>query len=836
MSPLPLILVCFLAATQPVLAQSGGFLTAEERSWLAAHPRIRLAPDPDFPPVEFFDEKGAYRGIAAENLALIEKNLGVQFEVQHLKSWDEVIANAKNREADLLGAATETPQRLAYLLFTRPFIELPAVIIVRDRVVGSLTLDDLAGMRVAVVSSYGVHDYLVNHYPRLRLDPVPNAETGLRKVSFGLVDAFVEVVAIASYTIERTGITNLRIAGDSGFVYRLAFAVRSDWPELRSILDKSLSQIAPSQKMAIQSEWIHLRDDSKGPRKEIWLAILGAVTLVTLLVLAANLSLRKLVRRRTRELQKELGERRAAEAALLQSEATLTSILKTAPAGIGMVRGDDLVWVSDPMVEMTGYSREELTSQGSQLLYEEVEESQRVDRLQRQQIHERGLSAIDTRWKRKGGRIIDVHLRSNTLEAGSFTQSIIFTAVDVSDLKRAEQDRKALEAQVQHVQKLESLGLLAGGIAHDFNNILAAVMGNADLALLDLPAGSRVHDCVADIVKASKHAADLCGQMLAYSGKGRFVIGQVDLSRLVREMTHMLEVSTSKKAVVQYHLASDLPSIEADSTQIRQVVMNLVTNASEAVGDRNGLVVISTGTRECDRAYLKETYLDESHTEGLYCFLEVSDTGCGMDEKTRTRIFDPFFTTKFSGRGLGLAAVLGIVRGHRGAIKVYSEPDKGTTVRVLFPACELPASEATDLSRPEEEWRGSGTVLVIDDEESVLQVSQRMLERMGFSVLTARDGRQGIEVFRRHLGTIVCVLLDLTMPQMDGEETLVELRRIRDGVHIILSSGYNEQVLTQRSVGQGLAGFIQKPYRYVDLAAKMSEVLGKDVLTTAGTS
>ncbi|MBI5657006.1 MAG: histidine kinase, partial [Geobacter sp.] len=245
---------------------------------------------------------------------------------------------------------------------------------------------------------------------------------------------------------------------------------------------------------------------------------------------------------------------------------------------------------------------------------------------------------------------------------------------DVTERKEAEENRHKLEQQMLHVQKLESLGVLAGGIAHDFNNILLSITGNASLALKRVTPGSPAEHHLRQIESAADKAADLARQMLAYSGKGRFVVEPVDLNQLVEEMTSMLEVSISKKAILRYHLTRPLPAIEADPTQIRQIVMNLTINASEAIGEKSGVISVFTGCMECDRKYLAETWLDKDFVEGLYVFLEVADTGCGMDRETIERVFEPFFTTKFTGRGLGMAAILGIVRGHKGAIKVYSEP------------------------------------------------------------------------------------------------------------------------------------------------------------------
>jgi PAS domain S-box-containing protein len=398
---------------------------------------------------------------------------------------------------------------------------------------------------------------------------------------------------------------------------------------------------------------------------------------------------------------------------------------------------------------------------------------------------------------------------------------------DITARKRAEEERRRLETQLQHTQKLESLGILAGGIAHDFNNLLTSILGYGDLALLELPSISAARPLIGEAIEGARRAAELTRQLLAYSGKGRFVVEPVQLSALTEEMSRLLQISISKKCVMKYNLTRELPTIEADAAQMRQIVMNLILNASEAIGDSSGVIAVTTGVMHCDRAFLAETYLDDNLPAGRYVYLEVADTGSGMSEETRSRIFDPFFTTKFTGRGLGLSAVLGIVRGHRGAIKCSSEPGVGTTFRVLFPATDAPARKMDPSASATERWRGRGTVLVVDDEDSVRGLTRHMLLKMGFTVLLADNGRDGVNVYRQQSEQITLVLLDMTMPQLDGEETFLEMRRIRGDVRAILMSGYNEQTATSRFAGKGLAAFLQKPFRFEELQAVVRSVLSE---------
>jgi len=398
---------------------------------------------------------------------------------------------------------------------------------------------------------------------------------------------------------------------------------------------------------------------------------------------------------------------------------------------------------------------------------------------------------------------------------------VLGTYEDITGAKLAEAEKRRFEAQVQHAQKLESLGILAGGIAHDFNNLLVAVLGNADLALMEMSRTASGYQNVQEIKTAAIRARELTNQMLAYSGKGRFVVRNLQLGDVVREMGQLLESAIPKKVSLQYDLADNLPPVEVDGAQIRQVVMNLVTNAAEAMGDNGGRVNLVTGLQFADEAYLQSAYLQQDLPAGEYVFVEVSDDGCGMDPDTRERLFEPFFTTKFQGRGLGLAAVLGIVNGHRGTIKVYSEPGRGSCLKVLLPVARDATSPPGTVVQPETEQAVPlhGTVLVVDDEEHVRNVACAMLRNLGLGTLTAGDGVAALDVYRENSDKIDVVLLDMTMPRLDGAETFRRLRQMNPNLKVILTSGYNEQDATGRFVGEGLAGFIQKPFMLRDLEA-----------------
>ncbi|UPU34760.1 CHASE domain-containing protein [Geomonas paludis] len=380
---------------------------------------------------------------------------------------------------------------------------------------------------------------------------------------------------------------------------------------------------------------------------------------------------------------------------------------------------------------------------------------------------------------------------------------------DITERKKAEEERVRYEQQLLHAQKMESLGVLAGGIAHDFNNILMAIIGNVDLSLMKLPEDSPITTNLKNIETAANRAAYLAKQMLAYSGKGRFLVEKADLNRLIEDLRHVLETSAGN-ADIKLDLARPLPAVEADLTQMRQILMNLVQNSGESMGEQRGEITIRTGAVNLDRDSVKGLILGENMSEGPHVFFEVVDNGSGMDAEVVPKIFDPFFTTKFTGRGLGLAAVHGIVRGHRGGIRIYSEPGHGTTFKVLLPASE-PVPEPVQAEPVQDDWRGEGKILLVDDEETVRNIGTRMLIELGYSPIAASGGEEALSLYRDN-PDVKAVILDLTMPGMDGEECFRQLQLLDPKVRVIMSSGFSEQDVVQKFDDRALAGFIQKPY------------------------
>ncbi|HKG34089.1 MAG TPA: ATP-binding protein [Gemmatimonadales bacterium] len=392
---------------------------------------------------------------------------------------------------------------------------------------------------------------------------------------------------------------------------------------------------------------------------------------------------------------------------------------------------------------------------------------------------------------------------------------------------------KASEAQSRHVQKLESIGVLAGGIAHDFNNLLHVILGNADIALSRLAGRSPAREPLEEVIRATIRAADLTRQMLAYSGKGAFVVRNLDLSNEVREMATLLRTAISKQATLVWELETGLPPVKADATQIRQIVMNLITNASDALQNAGGTITLRTGV--LDRSQLDDpafgTPVGEvepaaARSEEMV-YLEVHDTGAGMTPDTLRRIFDPFFSTKFSGRGLGLAAVMGIVRSHQGLIRIRTEPERGTSFQVLLPSVAGKVTKQEKPSAARSEWRGEGTILVVEDEAEVREVAERILQDFGFQTVPAGDGRDALDLMESRGSEIMAILLDLSMPRMGGQEALRQLRESWPDLPVIMMSGYTEESVAAQfsDADPGVTAFLQKPFFAEDLIGVLRRVL-----------
>ena len=521
---------------------------------------------------------------------------------------------------------------------------------------------------------------------------------------------------------------------------------------------------------------------------------------------------------------RDVTEKVEAERALRESEAKFREIYQKNYDGILLLDGDRFVDCNPAVLDMMRCSQPELLRMHPWELSPPTQPDGRPSPDKAMEMiglaHAKGGHRFEWMHRRTDGEDFPVEVTLTPFRLGD--REILYTTWrDITDRKREERERLELERRVLHAQKLESLGILAGGIAHDFNNLMTAMMGRLELAAMEFPDGHSVLGHIRILEDILDRATDLTRQMLAYSGRGRFVVGPTDLSRVAREMARLLSSSLSKKVELELELPEGLPVIEGDAAQLQQVLLNLVTNASDAIGDQPGRIRIATGTTTLDQG-ATGLLAEFKPSPGDYVFLEVSDTGCGIAPEFQGRIFEPFFSTTDTGRGLGLAALLGILRSHHGALEMDSAAGEGTTFRLYFPSAGNPSATGAEAPERQESLPPGLRLLLVDDEESIRSTTRGLLEGLGCQVATAGDGHEALELVASS-SPFDLVLLDLMMPRMDGRQTLAALRKDNPGLAVVLCSGYTEQ-----EIPGGWDGvFLAKPYTLEALQNALRTALAK---------
>ncbi|NWJ40860.1 MAG: PAS domain S-box protein [Geothrix sp.] len=506
---------------------------------------------------------------------------------------------------------------------------------------------------------------------------------------------------------------------------------------------------------------------------------------------------------------------------LRESEARFRSVAETASCAI-FIYSDRIEYMNEAGSRITGFSLGEIVGLPfSKLVHpldQELVSSRARARLRGDSVPLR----YEFRLQTKQGETRWIDFAAGTVTLGDQVYGL-GTAFDVTERVKANEARLKVERKLLEAQRLESLGLLAGGVAHDFNNLLTVIQGNAGMVREAVDDPELAQTCLWNIEETCRRASDLVRQMLAYSGRGTVQFQRLDLNRLIQDIAQLLSVSIAKSITLKYDLAETLPPVSADAAQLQQVVMNLVTNAAEAIGEAEGTVTLRSGVRELGETDVTGLRVAEALNPGLFVFLEVVDTGSGMDGETQARIFDPFFTTKFTGRGLGLAAMQGIVRSHGGGVDIQSRPGTGTLFRVYLPA-QSGAVHPVAVPEPAADQTrvvGEGLALVADDEPGIRDFARRVLERTGFEVIVAEDGLEAIEHVRAHQGELRLVLLDLTMPKLGGEEALLDMRAMGYAGPVIRWSGY----VLNEVAPDPKAPFLRKPFSAGELLAAVGRVL-----------
>ena len=796
----------FPVAGKSTPLETGSILDEEEVAWFKAHPTIRVGIDLNRMPLEWRDSNGRYQGISIGYLRSVESILGVRFELVP-GSRLELLEMAKKREVDVFFFMPATPERREYLSFTRPYLKLQNAVFSTEDVAYIHDLNQLNKKKVAVVETSAVRGYLTENWKDISQVVVGGTQEGIEAVRRGDAFAFIGVQLTTTHQLLATGKLDIRVVGNVDFSDEFCASVRSDWPELARVLDKSLNAIPEEDKIAYQKKWTSV-GYAHGLEYTLLKWALGAGLLGLFFIVQLNI----MVKRRTRELRQEVERRRQSEEALEHETARYRTLLATARDGVCVLNGDGyLLECNDTFLNTLGYTRDEVL--GLHIGSWDVLHTREEIAAQMKNSNGKHL-VFETQHRHKDGRVVDVEISAAAMiENGKKTAFCL-----VRDIT----ERKRLQQQLMQSQKMESVGLLAGGIAHDFNNILSVILGRSELLQEEIPQDTPQREDIDEILAAAERAKDLTRQLLAFSRKQVLEVKTIDLGDVVHNMQKMIRRLLGEHITVAVLPPSGTHCVDADISQIEQVVMNLCVNARDAM-PQGGTLSLEVDTVHLDT---EDLVAHPGIQAGQYVMLSVSDTGMGMSEETRRHIFDPFFTTKKKGMGtgLGLAMVYGIVKQHGGGIWVYSEEGHGTIFKIYLPAVvDATPDMLPDVTETTSPGRGE-TVLVVEDDLPVRKLICQRLNRLGYVVLEAADVEESLRIARSD-AKIDLLLTDVIMPGMNGREVWKKISEIRPEIRTLFMSGYTEDVIAHHGVLNPGIHFISKPFSELAFSRKIREVL-----------
>lgn len=787
-------------------------LTPDERSFLQQRSPLRYAPDPAFPPFEFFRADGRVAGVTPEILDLLAAELHVKIETVRYPTWDAVLDGVRRGEVDLLGTLTRTAERETFLAFTEPYLSVPNVLYVAADSRWKTGFAELAGRRVGVVRSAGAHSWLTRNHPDVVAVPVANTAEGFRRVSLGEIDAMLETLPVGAFVISEQGFTNLRPLPEIVFTVPQHFAVRRGDERLRDILEKGLARISPEQRLRIFSRWTG--EDPTQPRWRIpalvWRGVAG-LSVLLLGFVAWTYLLRRQVAHRTRELQ--------------ASEQHFRRLLEDLPIAAAWTDERGRVeFVNHKFTTLFGYTLSDIPTIEDWFRRAYPDPARRAELLARWQVDVAQLGA-------QGGESSTTAELPITCADGSQRHVHVVTSVIGGKILGVFEDlteRVRIEQKLRQAQKMEAIGQLAGGVAHDFNNLLTVVLGQSQMLLFEPRLPPDLRGSLQQIADVARRGAGLTRQLLTFSRQQAMQPVLLDVNDTLRAMHQLLTRLLGEQIAIELDCAPALPVVRADPSMVEQILLNLSVNARDAM-PKSGTLALATRVADVDAASLATRPADAR--PGRFIVLTVRDTGTGIAPAHLARLFEPFFTTKEVGQGtgLGLATVFGIVQQHQGWIEVTSAIGHGTTFDVYLPAAASAAAPQTPTapaSAIDAAPRTHATILLTEDEAPVRELVREFLEHEGHRVLVAANGDEALALWQQHRASIDLLFTDVVMPgTLDGRELAARLRRDAPELRVIYATGYGRHLLP---AGESRSPCLAKPFDLATLRATVRQVLAND--------
>ena len=791
-------------------------LTPAETTWIDGHPSISIAGPRSFPPFHYY-EQGKLKGLSADYIAQVATILGFQVRIQADHPWPRVLEGVRQGEIDLITCIGKTAERETYLDFSVPYLTFPLIIVTRDNSPFIGGIEDLNGKTLAMVSQTLTKEWLAND--KINFSPlyVKSPLEGLEAVSFSRADAAIENLAAATYLIHQAGLANLKIAAPTPYDnYQLYMAVPKGHKKLLTVVNKALAAISPQQKSKIRNQWLSVKYEYGVSPKDVFLYIFW------ILLFSAGIIF--IVVFKNRKLAKETRERIATEKALRRNEERLRNILENSTSMYYAHTPDHkLTYVSPQCRQILHCEPDEAMTRWTEFVTDNPINLKGLEYTEKAIQTGQRQSPYELELKGNQGHKIVVEIRENPVVENGRTVAIVGSATDITEHKKAEKDREALEHQLTQSRKMESIGTLAGGIAHDFNNILGIILGNAQLAKLDLPKENPARSRINEIQNACLRAKEVILQLLSFSRRAEQGNQPINPVKLLSDTVRFLRASIPSSVEIVFRNHAPKRTINANPTQIQQVIINLCNNAAHAMEPGGGTLTICLDMADTHDLTTPEL---ESLDGGEAIRLTIEDTGTGIEPAIQDRIFDPYFTTKEVGKGsgMGLAIVHGIVHNHGGAISVKSEMGCGTVFTILLPASPMPQAEEVPADTDPLPG-GTERILLVDDEQGLTDMMGDMLVNLGYTVDASQNPEKALETFKGSPFQFDLVITDMTMPRLNGLELCSEIKKIRRDIPVIICTGRTNQLNPDFFDTIDIAAVIMKPVTTLDMAQTIRKVL-----------